>query len=237
MMNIHVSDTVHDAKQQLTDLIILRAQDNDRVHLRHRPSSATTRNATTAPERARTTPATPRSPGPRARTSPSWPGSCTTTASPTPASAGLQRAAPHPERGPTTTGSGPAAPGTMPRSASSATAWSASCAAASGPTPPTTNTPPGDTTPRTINKWRLDRSRHGMSDHRRRHRVHRHDGHHSTQWPCVRVVKRVIVRAFPQVKAVPVGLTQGHWVLRRRSCFQVLCRCLRRSHPKTRFQV
>ena len=31
------------------------------------------------------------------------------------------------------------------------------------------------------------------------------------QWPCVRAVKRVIVRAFPQVEAVPVGLTQGHW--------------------------
>src|SRR5262245_13759674 len=25
-------------------------------------------------------------------------------------------------------------------------------------------------------------------------------------------------------------------VLRRRSCFHVLCRCLRRSHPKTRFE-
>ena len=31
------------------------------------------------------------------------------------------------------------------------------------------------------------------------------------QWPCVRAVKRVIVRAFPHVGAVPVGLTQGHW--------------------------
>jgi hypothetical protein len=29
------------------------------------------------------------------------------------------------------------------------------------------------------------------------------------------VVKRVIVRAFPQVKAVPVGLTQGHWAVAR----------------------
>ena len=38
VMNSHVSDTVHDTKQQLTGLIILRAQDNDRVHLRDRPS-------------------------------------------------------------------------------------------------------------------------------------------------------------------------------------------------------
>ena len=30
------------------------------------------------------------------------------------------------------------------------------------------------------------------------------------QWPCVRAVKRVIVWAFPQVEAVPVG---GHRVL------------------------
>ena len=37
-MNSHVSDTVHDAKPQLTGLIILPAQDNDRVHLRHRPA-------------------------------------------------------------------------------------------------------------------------------------------------------------------------------------------------------
>ena len=29
-MNSHVSDTVHDTKQQLKGLIILRAQDNDR---------------------------------------------------------------------------------------------------------------------------------------------------------------------------------------------------------------
>jgi hypothetical protein len=46
------------------------------------------------------------------------------------------------------------------------------------------------------------------------------------QWPCVRAVKRVIVRAFPHVGAVPVGLTQGHWVLRWQACANRWLQCL-----------
>jgi hypothetical protein len=58
----------------------------------------------------------------------------------------------------------PAALGTTPRYASSATVWSASCTAASRPTPPTTSTSPGHTTRTKINPPPLDDSTHGMSD-------------------------------------------------------------------------
>jgi transposase len=94
-------------------------------------SSATTPTATTARGPAGTTPAAPRSPAPRGRRRSYSPGSCATSASPTPCiSRPSARCAPHPAPGPTTTSCAPAVPGTTPRCASSATAWSASCTAA-----------------------------------------------------------------------------------------------------------
>ena len=94
-------------------------------------SSATTRTATRASAPAGTTPAAPRSPAPRARRPSCSPGSCATSASPTPCtSRPSARYAPRPAPGPTTTSCAPAAPGITPRCASSATGWSGSCTAA-----------------------------------------------------------------------------------------------------------
>lgn len=77
-----------------------------------------------------------RSPTPRGRRPWCWPGSCATTASPTPCTnRGFCALTPHQGRGHTTTSSGPVAPGITPRCASSATVWSESCTLPQDPQP------------------------------------------------------------------------------------------------------